>query len=155
MISQARFSALQELFFKKVTQCCNPSTVTLKFIKVISTGKYTDFTGDSQREVEKEIVLKCFYMRNISDKQREKAGVNESVTDILYISPIELKNKYGSSTFPNYVRKSYSQMSVEFLGEHYEIDSIRDLEPMHNGKEYVCLAYQINLKATTGNRDFN
>ena len=155
MISQGRFLQLQELFFKKVTLCCNPSTVTFKFIKITSTGKYTDFTGDSQREVEKYVVLKCFYMRNISDKQREKFGVKEEVTDIVYISPIELKNKYGSMTFPDYVRKSYSQIAVEFLGKHYEIDSIRDLEPMHNGKEYICLAYQVNLRATTGNNNFD
>ena len=58
-------------------------------------------------------------------------------------------------TFPDYVRKSYSQISVEFLGEHYEIESIRDLEPMHNGKEYICLAYQVNLRATTGNNNFD
>ena len=94
-------------------------------------------------------------MRNISDKQREKFGVKEEVTDIVYISPIELKNKYGSMTFPDYVRKSYSQIAVEFLGKHYEIESIRDLEPMHNGKEYICLAYQVNLRATTGNNNFD
>lgn len=155
MISPAKFAKLQNLFFRRVTTCCNPATVTLKFIGLTSTGDYTDFTGDSERAVESEIVLRCFYNRNITDKMRENTGVAEDVTTIIYVSPLELKNKYGHIKFPDYVRKSYSQISVEFLGEHHEIESIRDLEPMHNGKEYICLAYQINLKDSTGDRDFN
>jgi len=143
------------MFFNKVTSCCNPSTIKLKFIKSISTGSYTDFTGDSIRELDKEVELKCFYLRSISDKQREKTGVSQEVTDIVYVSPIELEKKYGTNKFPDYVRNAYSNISIEFIGGHYEILDIRELEPMHNGKEYVCLAYQINMKKTTGNTDFN
>lgn len=155
MINTLKFKKLQKLFFKQVTSSCNPTTVTLKFIKLTSTGDYTDFTGDSGREVDKEVVLSCFYTRSLSNKQRDKFGVSEDVTTILYISPIELKNKFGSDTLPEYVRRSYSQIAIEFLGKHHEIDSIKDLEPMQSDTGYVCLAYQINLKETTGNRSFD
>ena len=145
MISPATFARLQAMFFSKVTSCCNPATVTLKFIELTSTGRITDFTGDSVRTVGQEVVLNCFYKRNISDKDRENSGVSEDVNTMLYISPLELKNKFGFFNFPAHVRKSYSQIEVEFLGEILEIESIRDLEPQHNGEEYTCLAYQINL----------
>ena len=143
------------MFYNKLTSCCNPSSITLNFIKVTSTGSFTDFTVDSKREVEQEVVLRCFYMRNISDKQREKFGITQSTTDVVYISPIELEKKLGSKVLPDYVRNSYAQVTVSFLGKHHEIDSIIDLEPMHDGKEHTCLAYQMNLKQSTGNNDMN
>ncbi len=155
MITANKFRELQQLFFTKVTACCNPSTVTLKFIKTVSTGRFTDFVGDGLRSVDKEVVLKCFYMRNISDKQRENIGVTQDVTDIVYISPLDLKKHYGSNQFPDYVRSAFSDLSVSFLGKHYEILNIIDLEPMQMGKEYVCLAYQLNLKTSTGNKNID
>lgn len=154
MISASRFAQLQGIFYRKVTSCCNPSEVTLKFIKVNSTGRYTDFTGDSDREAEQSYTLKCFYMRALNDKQRENVGVTQEVTDIVYISPIELEQKYGSKVFPERVMNSYAEMVAEFLGKHYEIMNIQALEPMFNGKEYICLCYQLNLRNTLGNRSF-
>jgi len=155
MITPSKFAQLQKLFFSKVTTCCNPSTVTLNFIKLTTNGDYADFTGDSERDIDQEITLRCFYDRNLSDKRREKYGVSTEVTDIVFISPLELKAKYGNIRFPEYILSSFSQISVGFLGKHYEIDNIIELEPMHNGKEWVCLAYQINLMGTTGNTDIN
>lgn len=143
------------MFFSRVTQCCNPSTVKLKTIKTISTGKLTNFTGDSLREVDKIYEFGCFYMRNISDKQREKMGVTQDTTDVVYISPLELERKTGDVLFPDYVRSNYSRIAVEFIGAYYEILNIIDLEPMFNGKVYVCMAYQLNLKKTIGNTDIN
>lgn len=155
MITPSKFAQLQKLFFNKVTKCCNPSSVTFSFIKLTSEGGFADFTGDSSRSIDKEVSLRCFYDRNLSDKSREKYGVSSEVTTIVFISPLELKQKYGDIKFPDYVRTSFSQISVTFLGKHYEIENIIDLEPMHNGKEWMCLAYQVNLMNSTGNTDID
>lgn len=152
MISPARFTKLQRLFFDKVTKCCNPAKVTISYIAVTHGDSYEAFTGDGEREPDKVMVLRCFYMRNLSDKQREDIGVSQEVTDVVYISPLELKQKSGDDKFPEYVTNSFSQISIEFLGKHYELLNIVDLEPMHNGNSYTCLAYQLNLSFNTGNK---
>ena len=151
MPSIQKFKRLQKLFFDKVTRGTNLSTINLDFIEVEHTTSFAKFTGDGNRSVSTTVILKCFYMRNISDKQREKFGVNQDVTAIVYVSPLELEKKFGSITLPDYVRKSYSQLKISFLEKNYEIDSIIDLEPMHDGTQEICLAYQINLKTNTGN----
>lgn len=145
-ISVSKYKELQKLFFKKVTECGNPSTVTLSYIEVTSSGDaFSDFVGEGKREAGKSYTFACFYTRNISDKQREKMGIAPNVTDVLYISPLELEKKTGSNKLPDFLKNSSSQTIVEFLGATYEIVNIIDLEPMHNGKEWVCLSYQFNL----------
>ena len=146
MVSAEKFAKLQRLFFQKVTSGCNVSTVDLKFIEVSSESALTKFTGDGKRTVKKSVNLKCFYKRNISDKDREKMGVSQDVTSIVYISPLDLNAKTGSMSFDDDITESYSGIMVEFIGKLYQIESIIDLEPMFDGKEWVCLAYQINLK---------
>lgn len=155
MLSSSKFAYLQNLFYSKLATCCNPVLVTLTFFKTEGGDKFSNFTGDNKRVPDKVVNLHCLYQRDLNDKQREKLGVNQEVTDILYVSPIELEKKFGSNKFPQEVRNSYAMISVEFLGKHYELLSIKDLEPMHNGKEVMCIAYQINLRATTGNYDYN
>lgn len=149
MITPSKFKELQKLFFQKVGSCCNPTSLKLKFVAVTSTNSYDEFTGDGERSVDKEVDLKCLYLRNISDKQREKTGVSQDVTDIVYISPLELEAKYGSQKFPDYVRNAYSHLIVELFGNSYSVVNIQELEPMPVGKEYVCLCYQMNLKRTS------
>lgn len=155
MINIGKFKQLQALFFSKVVSSCNPSTIKVNFIEVTSHNPFTDFTGDSARNVKTSFELKCFYIRNISEKQREKMGITEDVDSVVYVSPLELRAKIGTDNFPDYVRNSYSQMSIDFLGKHQEIVSIVDLEPMQNGNTFMCLAYQINLKNTTGNTNID
>lgn len=148
MLPAGKFAELQKLFFCKVTSGCNVSSIDINYIKVESGNSFTRFTGDGKRSVEKTVNLKCFYKRNISDKDREKMGVNQDVTTVVYISPLDLKNKTGSPVFSQNVLNSYAGVLVEFIGKIYEIESIIDLEPMFDGKEWVCLAYQLNLKNT-------
>lgn len=143
-ISVSKYKELQKLFFSKVTECGNPSTVNLKYIEIKSSDAFSDFIGEGKREPGKEYSFACFYTRNISDKQREKMGIADNVTDVIYISPLEVAKKTGSSKLPDFLVNSTSQTIVEFLGATYEIVNIIDLEPMHNGKEWVCLAYQFN-----------
>lgn len=155
MITKTKYLQLQALFFSRVTSGLNPSKVVFEFISVAHANDFEEFTGDGTRTATLEISLGCFYMRNISDKQREKMGIRQEVTDVIYISPLELQQKYGNTKLPGHIRNSYSQFSVSFLDKHYEIDSIIDLEPMHLGNEETCIAYQLNLKGTTGNRSIN
>lgn len=149
------FSKIQQRFFATLSRCGNPTEVIIQFIKVTSTGSFTDFTGDSQRTVDMEFGLRCFYQRYLNDKQREKAGVAEDVTLSVFISPLDLQAKTGSFDFPDYVRSSYSRIAVKMFGKHHEIESIRDLEPQQLAGKITCIAYQINLKGNTGNTDFN
>tara|TARA_Y100000031_G_C8057565_1_gene309075 strand:+ start:79 stop:510 length:432 start_codon:yes stop_codon:yes gene_type:complete len=143
------------MFFNKVACCSNTGKVELKFIKIEQGDDFSDFTGDNERTIEKDITLGCLYRRNISDKVREEVGVDQNVTDIVYISPLELKRKYGSMEFPDYIRNSYSQFAVKFLGKHYEVVQIRELEPMELGGKMMCIAYMITLNRDKGNRDIN
>jgi hypothetical protein len=149
VITPSKFKSIQELFFKKVALCCNPSSIKLIFVKVASQNDYDSFTGDGERSVDKEVELKCFYLRNISDKQREKTGVSQEVTDIVYVSPLDLERKTGSMDFPDYIKNAYSNLLVDFVGSRYSIVNIKELEPMQVGNKFVCLAYQLNLKRTS------
>lgn len=155
MLSSKRFQSLQMLFFNKLNSCCNSVTVKLIFFTLTGGDRISNFTGDNKRTENKVVDLHCLYQRDLNDKQREKLGVGQEVTDVIYITPIELEKKTGSNKFPEEVRKSFAMIAVEFLGQHYELLNIKDLEPMHNGKEVMCLAYQLNLRHTTGNRDYN
>jgi len=151
----ADFAKIQQRFLSKILSGGNPSKVTIQLLKTTSTGSFTDFTGDSTRSVDKEVILNCFYQRYLNDKQREKGGVGELVTMSIFISPLELERKYGTFDFPDYVRNSYSKIAIQFLGKHLEIESIRDLEPQQVFGKVTCVAYQINIKGDTGNTDFN
>jgi hypothetical protein len=151
----SNFQAIQRRFFERIARCCNPSEVTIQFVKITSSGALADFTGDSVRTLDKEVKLRCFYQRYLNDKQREKAGVMEDVQLSIFVSPLELEAKNGSFDFPEAVRSSYSGIAIQFLGKHHEIESIRDLEPQQLQGKVTCVAYQINLKAGKGNTDFN
>lgn len=155
MVSATYFAYLQNLFYTRLSQCCNPVEVSLKYFRTSGGDKFTNFTGDNNRLPTMEFNLHCLYQRDLNDKQREKLGVNQNVTDVIYISPLELQQKTGSNKFPEEVRNSYAMISVEFLGKHFELLSIKDLEPVHNGMEVMCIAYQLNLRTDTGNRDYN
>ena len=149
------FGAIQQRFYNNIVKCKNPTEVKLIFIKVTSEGTLSDFLGDSKREPEKVISLKCRYQRYLNDKQREKAGVTEEVDMSVFISPLELEQKTGSFELPEQVRSSYSGIAVELFNQHHEIESIRDLEPQQRLGKVTCVALQINLKRGKGNTDFN
>lgn len=140
------YSAIQERFFSRLISCSNPSSVTISFIKVSHRNSFESFLGDGQREEVKTFKLRCFYQRYTNNKQREKAGVTEDVTYSLFISPLELQQKTGSSDFPEYVRKSYSRIKLDFQGSTRSIESIVDLEPSDLKGELTRIAYKINLK---------
>lgn len=149
MITLAKFKSIQSLFFKRVIACGNPSSVKLLFISALATNDYDSFTGDGVRTIDKEVNLSCFYLRNITDKQRERTGVSQDVTDIVYISPIDLGYRYGSTQFPDYIRNAYSNLMVDFMGSRYSVVNIKELEPMQVDNQWVCIAYQLNLKRTS------
>lgn len=142
-----RFDEIKKRFFNKITFGCNPSKVTFKIYEVTHGDSLSAFLGDGDREEKETFTLPCFYQRYLNDKQREKAGVNEEVKVSLFISPISLKPIFKSEEFPQHVRDSYSNISVELFGVHYEVESIRDLEPIQDFGEVTRVAYQINLKS--------
>ena len=73
----------------------------------------------------------------------------------VFISPLGLEAKNGSFDFAKAVRSSYAGIAIQIFGQHYEIESIRDLEPQQTLGKITCVAYQINLRAGKGNTDFN
>ena len=150
-----RFAKIQQRFFERITKCCNPTMVTIEYIKVTSQGELSDFMGDNQREVETSFQLKCLYQRYTNQKQREKAGVTEEVELTIFISPLELEKKTGKFDFPEQVRSSYSGIAINIFGKHHEIESIKDLEPQQILGRDTCVALQLNLKNGKGNTDFN
>jgi len=149
---RARYEKMQKLFFSKVTESSNPSKVRLTFKEVTHDTAFSSFTGDGTRttkldanEAEKSYLLSCFYMRNVTDKQREKYGIDQDINTVIYISPLEMKRVMGTDTFPVEVRNSYSQIELSFFGKVEEIDSIIELEPLEMDGGIMCIAYQINV----------
>ena len=140
------FGAIQKRFFNKLMGCSSPTEVTISYLTVEHKNTLDSFLGDGKRTVDKSFKLKCFYQRYTNDKQREKSGVAEDVTFSIYISPLELSAKTGSSDFPKHVRKAYSKIKLEFLGELRDIESIVDLEPIQLRGELTRIAYKINLR---------
>lgn len=151
----SKFANIQKRFFDRITKCCNPTEVTITYLRAVSEGDLSDFLGDSQRVPEKTFKLKCLYQRYLNDKQREKAGVVEGVTLSLFVSPLDLERTTGSFNFPAQVRSSYSGIAVQIFGQHHEVESIRDLEPIQLLGRDTCVALQINLKGSRGNTDYN
>ena len=150
------FIRIQERFFRKLQSCTNPSSVNIKFLKITNTSGSLlgGFTGENERTVDKEITVRCFYQRYGNDKQRERAGVTEEVNASIYISPMDLFAKTGEYRFSEEVRKAYSKIAINFLGEYWEIERIEELEPFQANGVHNCCAIQINLKHTTGKVDF-
>lgn len=111
--------------------------------------------GDSPREVVSTVELHCLYKRTINDKERTKNGVTQMVDVVVYVSPLELEKRTGSAEFTSTIRNSYSTISVEFNGKHYEVTNIIDLEPIFVGGKEMRIAYQINLHGSTGNKTFD
>lgn len=156
MLTPSIFQKVQETFLAKVTSVNNTSVVTLKFLDVDYAGdKLAAFKGEGVRTVSSSVEMKCLYKKNISEIERQKYGLSQEVTAMVYISPLDLKAKTGSELFPGYTMGGYARMTVEFLGGYYEVQSITPLESQFDGKNYTCVAYQLNLKNVAGLKGMN
>ena len=158
MITQGQFTKLSKKFFDHVCSGNNPGSIVLAFLDVATPGTGADadiqeFLGNNPITTTATKTFKCFYRRFISDRQRQKAGVDQRVDTLVYISTIDINNQMGSKTFSDYIVNGYSSLKVTFLGKHCELLDIRPLEPIQVDGEEQYIAYQIGLRTTTGVKD--
>lgn len=155
MLTPSIFQQVQETFLAKVTDVNNTAFVVLKFLDVDYGGSnLAAFKGEGTRSVATEVTLKCLYKKNISAIDRQKHGLSQEVMAMVYVSPLELQQKTGSQLFPGYTMGGYARMAVEFLGAHYEVESVVPLESQFNGNMFTCVSYQLNLKNTAGLKSY-
>ena len=86
-------------------------------------------------------------MRFTSDKQREDAGVRTNTDYAVYISPLELLAKLGTTTFPQNVMTSYNGLKVTFLGLECDVTNIYQIEPVVINNVDYSMAIKLELSA--------
>ena len=156
MITASEYKKFQVQYFNTLTDFNNPTKVTLQYLSADSSASdFTEFTGDTVVTIANSYELSCLYSRNINDKQRKSMGVSQDVTDVVYISPLELLAKTGNIDFPDYVRNTYKLLGVLLFGELYDVSSIKSLEPITIAGESACLCYQMNLKRNSSLTSIN
>lgn len=146
MLTLSDYTRLQRIFFNNVVNCKNPVSVLIQVPTISSTGTFTDFTGDSGRDgFDTELTLKCLYKRSISDKDRAKYGIDEDIDSLVYISPLELKDKYASLTLPDAIFKTKQKAKVTLFDKVYRIKQIVENEPFLMEGTYTNISYELRL----------
>lgn len=146
MLTLKDYLRYQKIFFRRITNSNNVGRVTIKLLTFSnSTDTYKDFVGDNTPE-EESFIFGCYYTKNEPEKRKEKEGILDDTTHIVYISPVELFQKTGSYTFPANVMKAKTGISVNFLGVESEVLQIRELEPIRIGGTDYTAAYELQLK---------
>lgn len=87
----------------------------------------------------------AFYQRNISDKTREKYGIANDVTALIYISPIEYKRKMGTYVPDSKLMVNKANLRVNFLGGYYSVNQIVVHEPIESGGVQYCFGIELRL----------
>lgn len=151
MISRSKYEEIQRCYYNHINRTTFKTFCTINYISLNHSNNLESFFADGDRAIaEKDGVsqtfnIQCLYNRNITEKQREKEGIDQEVDTVLYISPLELELKTGSIDFPDYVRKSYSQITIQAFELVYKVTNIYEMEPLevHGGR--MCIAYRIDL----------
>lgn len=105
----------------------------------------SEFTGEIKPIKQNSIKLHCFYNRTDSDIVRSKYGVSEEVTLVVFVSPIELEKKTGSTRFSERIMRNKQLVKVKFNGNEYFVQNILYKEEFPDANETMAIAIQLNL----------
>ena len=151
-MKKSDFIHFQKSFFTHLTTGFNPVEVTIHKLGYDADEVYDldDFVGGGTLQDTTTFKLKALFKKIVTEKDREKYGVDTNVSIIIYISPLELEQKTGSKTFPDYFMNSYAGYSLEFQKRLYEVERVIMLEEFFTTDEIMCMAYQFDLSREGG-----
>lgn len=115
---------------------------------VTSVNKFTDFTGEGNRNFTAPATtynFHCAYKRNLTDKFRTSYGIDDDITAIIYLSPLEVKKFTGTKEFIASVKVNTQKVRITLFGVVYRIKRYIELEPMKVGTDMLSLAYEFRL----------
>ena len=145
MLTRSRFLALQENYYTQV--CSGNSFITVIFPKITPISSFTNFTGDSDRDLQtNKLKLHCLYHKSISDNERSKYGIAKEVKSRVYISPLELQKLTGSQKFDDSIMAAPNLILCDFQGEQFEVFQLIEQESQVYGDEQISLAIELRLK---------
>ncbi len=132
------FLHYQRAYYNKVAAMPNPEKVTLRVVQVESTGTFTDFTGEGDREYT-DYQMPCLYQRNISDLFRTRNGIEADVTCVVWIPAL--------SYFKSRQTWDFSEIggSVRLFDVEYDINRVIVLEPFVINGVNMAVAYELHL----------
>lgn len=145
LVSKGQFLRYQNTFYDKLKK--TPYYIELEIYEVIKKNTNNDafdlenFVGDSERVVKKTVKFNALFEREISDRMREKFGLPTEVNGVVYLSPIQLKQKLGTD------RLSWQKTKVKFSGRTHVIDRIYYLEEMYNSYVGAQIFVKDDLKS--------
>lgn len=143
ILTHSRFLRYREAFYKKVIQ--SPQVVELVMHQTEAAGEdvparrksLLDFVGDSPR-IEKGYLLHCLYEHTTDPHVREKRGLNDEVSGVVYLAPQQLKALTGKETLDRLATK------IKFRGAEFIVDSVVQLEPFFG----TCISVEVRLKTS-------
>lgn len=127
-----RFHKMRNSFAREVAK--SPAVCQLQITDVTQTTAFDAFTGDSDREIF-TYDIKCLYEREFSKNTREKYGLSEKVTGIVYLAPEALQTATGTETLDKRTLK------IMLAGILYGVDTVINKAPFYG----TCVAIEIRL----------
>jgi hypothetical protein len=132
-LTHTHFLRAREIFYQTVSK--SPTSCTLRINEVVYSDDYSDFIGDSPRK-KIDFKVKCLFTRNITPAQRDKYGLSELVTALVYISPKSLEQEFGTWKI------NRLKTTVIFYEEEFVIEGI-----LYQGEIYDnCVSIVLQLK---------
>lgn len=124
-LTHSKFLTIRGVFHKAVMQ--SPRSVTLYIEEADKkAGSVKEFMGSSPRNRKSEKTHKVLYESIISPNVRDQVGYVKSQSGVIYLSPIDLKESYGTYKIDErgtrIIMNGYTYLvdHVEYLEELFE-----------------------------------
>lgn len=145
MLGKNHYQRLQNILLSRLSK--QESVVTLDFPKFVEGTKLETFRGETQKLEGETHEYKCLYRRPIfNDNERSDKGIDEDIEYLIYISPLEIKEKTGVYLLPDKVYRAHTEVKISFFGRDYNIDQCNALEPFELEGEMIPIAYEFRVK---------
>ena len=144
LITKQRFLRYRDLFYRKVSQ--SPEVCTIITTAKTSAGSLEDFVGASNRTTT-EYTIPVLYNYDIQDFGREKVGLTNMQSAVVYISPLQVLKAQGEGSVPQYVDKAAVLLKAQttkviLKGHRYIVEKVDFMEPLFD----TCIAIQLTLR---------
>ncbi len=136
MLPLTKFNKYKATFHNKVST--SPKVAT--FVVTTLTGSDADslksFMGSSGTRQSSTKVFNVLFNKQALSYERGKPGIDSQFTGVVYVSPDQLVNAYGTYKVNGYVTR------IIIDTEEFIVDNINYLEELYGS----CIAVEINLK---------
>lgn len=155
MLTRTTFLRLQKTFYSHITQCSNKAQVELIVPSVTHNvagdlGNFAQFTGqEAQVKTEAGAAyygkFDCLYMRTIPDETRDKEGIDHDVKSLIYISPLQLHEKWGFYSLLVPETNYGVNLRANLFDDEQHILQIVDREPLQFDGQTISLAVELRI----------